>query len=57
MLGSGLGVIWVGMIQCKIDKHVDSFLSHCIVKNMKMEVIGARDIDVVVMMEETIRVN
>ena len=28
-----------------------------IVKNMQMEVIGARDIDVVVKMEETIRVN
>ena len=30
MLGWGLGVIWVRMIQCKTGKHADSFLSHCI---------------------------
>ena len=30
MLGWRLGVIWVRMIQCKTDKHADSFLSYCI---------------------------
>ena len=29
MLGWGLGVICIRMIQCKTGKHADSFLSHC----------------------------
>ena len=31
ILGWGLGVIRVRMIQCKTGEHADSFLSHCMI--------------------------
>ena len=43
-----------GLILSKMSR---KWVIMLIVKNMKMEVVGVRDIDMVVEMEETVRVN
>ena len=46
MLGQGLEVIWVRMIQCKTGKHADSFLSYCIYARIKSYHVFYTDINV-----------